>query len=141
MEDFNTGDLRQEKPLMVFSTTTILDKSIYDTVISLTSLFEFDKMRVREYIPEDGRVKSMTCFKLLLLVVKYPGSSSTALLKYSNNRTAFLATDRLLSFDLIRVIGKPRLIKPFQRFKVDKGYVITDKGKQVLVKILSSIKK
>lgn len=106
----------------------------YDTaLIYYTDLVAFDRKKVAELIPD---IRSFTCFKILMLIDRYPRSCESDLIHYSKNYTAKRYIAILISLDLIRVIGKPRLIIPFQKFKVDKGYVITDKGKTVLRKLL-----
>ncbi len=46
--------------------------------------------------------------------------------------------DYLKILGLVSELGKPRLIKPFQRFKIDKAYAITPKGSNVITEILIS---
>lgn len=47
--------------------------------------------------------------------------------------------DYLHSIGYLRQVPKPRLIKPFQKYKVDNGYQLTDKGREVLYKIIASV--
>lgn len=112
------------------------DNYLIGQIIAYTDFIRFDKSKVRPYIPERGNTKSFTCFKVLLLIARHPKSCEFDLIKSTGNKSVNRCIHRLIELDLIKRSGRPRLIIPFKKFKVDNSYVITTKGKNVVEKVL-----
>lgn len=118
-------------------TATQHQDNYYDSrLTAMTDLISFNNKILAEYFPLPNKLRPLTCFKSLLIIEKHPQICEWNLKKYTGNSDSKIIISGLLSLELIRPFGRPRLIIPFQKFKVDKGYVITDKGKAVLRKLI-----
>lgn len=105
----------------------------WDTrLISITDYIERPTV-----IKDTNRITGRSLTNVLLFVMRYPRSTGNQIRNSVSNYTMYKALPILLEMGYIREIGKPRLIKPFQRFKVDRGYMITDLGKQIVIQTLS----
>lgn len=95
--------------------------------------------RIRAFIPERRGFRSSACLDLLVIINCNPRLAITRVssLMHSNPYKAIKNVAYLMSLGYVRQIGKPRLIIPFQRFKIDKGYVITQSGIKVLRELMS----
>jgi hypothetical protein len=94
---------------------------------------------IREYIPEVKGIKSSFCFKLMVIIAcneRITEGCIRAILNGAKESSVRPANNRLISLGYIREVNKPRLIIPFQAYKIDKGYMITPKGKSALNKML-----
>lgn len=94
---------------------------------------------VNEVIGSVGKVKGMTIFNTLVLVRRYPRLSKFQLISYSNTESIKRCIPILVNLGYVRGIGKPRLIIPFQAYKIDTGYVITASGEAILRKIIMEL--
>lgn len=127
------------KSTMKALTTSLVEDELYN--IALIGKFIASNKIIRSVMGDVGKVKGTTTFSTLLLVYLYPRYTIKQLSAITNQLSVERSISILLRLNYIRVIGKPRLIVPFQRFKVDKGYVITPAGEAILRKIVSSIVK
>jgi hypothetical protein len=102
-------------------------------------LFTTPHRLIREYIPEKRGVRSTFCFKVLVIIACNERVTETgirAILNGTKETGVKSANERLCDLGLIRPVNKPRLIIPFQAYKIDKGYMITPKGKSALNRML-----
>lgn len=126
---------RLHKRLIDITATKRRDENSNARLISYADSLVIDKVAIGELLPSKG-VKSITCFKTLVLIWRYPRNSVNELELLSGHSRIINSVSYLVSVDMISPMGRPRLIIPFQRFKVDTAYVITAKGEGVLRKIL-----
>jgi len=108
-------------------------------IINIVKFLELKLSTIRKYIPDKKGIRASNCFELLILISANPRTTQWYL-RFVTNSTGFTISKNvnyLLELSLIKQIGKPRLIVPFQKFKVDKGYVITPAGEKLLREILA----
>lgn len=89
---------------------------------------------IDRYIPRRYGLRNTFAFRCLLHINISPGMTKTAYSKSFNTcqQATCHAIDYLNALGLIREMGKPRLLIPFQKYTVDKAYKITPKGIKVI---------
>jgi hypothetical protein len=90
------------------------------------------------YLPRRVGLRNTTAFKCLIHVQLSPGLTKAGysrLYKTCQQSTCHII-DYLLELQLIQTVGKPRLIIPFQAYKIDTGYKITSHGLKVVRSVL-----
>lgn len=77
-------------------------------------------------------------YQILLAVARLKEPSKAMVIRAmgSDTSSALQAIDHLHSVGYLRSVDKPRLIKPFGKYKIDKGYELTDKGCEALCTII-----
>lgn len=92
------------------------------------------------HIPQKAGIRNTFTFQCLLNINLAPQLTKTAYANSFNKckQSTYLAIDYLKELGLVSELGKPRLIKPFQRFKIDTVYAITPKGSKIITEILIS---
>lgn len=117
------------------------DTELFSNTLLISRFITTPLKAIRKYIPERPLIRVSRCYHLLLVIKHNPRQSALGLRMLMNSTAQ--VTDKntayLLELGYIRKIGKPRLIIPFQRFKVDTGYVITVRGNSVLAKIFDCV--
>lgn len=95
------------------------------------------------FINKKTGIRQKFCFQVLLLLCYRDEmrTSKSELVHITNG--LFISVDRaidyLVDLGFARMIGKPRLIIPFNAYKIDKGYVITILGKLAVKKIIEKV--
>lgn len=108
------------------------DNEFLDISIPITAIYNYLTVR-RTLGKYNLSTPGLIC---LIMLYKHPTSTIGHVRKYACQNTAINGIKQLLDLALVREVKKPRLIIPFQRYKVDKGYILTAKGEQLLRKIL-----
>ncbi len=93
---------------------------------------------IDQYIPRKYGLRNTFAFRCLMHIKAHPGLTKTGYSRlYSTCQQATChSIDYLNSLGLVREIGKPRLIIPFQAYKIDRAYKVTLRGKKVVKDIL-----
>lgn len=113
---------------------TINNEKRYNNLVAALKLFfELDKELISYYFPSTKLVRSMTCFKSLVVIAHNSKITKTAIINKLNNRLVMRSIDRLIELGYVIPVKKSRYIPCFDKFTVNTGYSITDKGKGVLI--------
>lgn len=123
----------------VVNTTIPNYNNIHSQLITHFTIATISIALLNKHLPGKQGIRIRTLFNCLVAVYLMDRASKFNICnKYNyNERSVSCSLCHLLELKLIRSIGKPRLIVPFQKFKVDVGYVITPLGEQTIVKILT----
>lgn len=124
---------------LVVTTPFNLDEYIQDLLISYSKVYFIPKPIISLYIPFKPGLRVRTTFNILVIVKLLKMPTRAGILHFGNlgQESTGMAIRYLVDLGLIRKCGKPRLIKPFQKIKVDTGYTITVKGENVIRRILN----
>ena len=122
------------------SPAAVNDKGINDVIIAACKLNSLSPALINPYIPQRAGIRNTFAFQCLLNINVTPRLTKTAYANSFNKckQSTCLAIDYLIELGLVSELGKPRLIIPFQRFKIDTAYTITPKGSKVVAEILIS---
>jgi hypothetical protein len=110
-----------------------------NNILTAVKLYTLDTDVLRSLLGNPEGLVLNSCLRVLVLVYGYPKRTIGQLWKISrtaNERTMKRTTLHLCNVGLIKEMGRPRFIEPFKAWKIDKAYVITPKGKNVLIKLL-----
>jgi predicted transcriptional regulator len=120
---------------------TALQSNVIPTECLILFLDTYNSIRAKEFRKYFDVVKPGVIFKVLISLYVKPSQSKTALqLKARvNGDTIANSIEYLLSQGYIKKVNKPRLIIPFQAYKIDVGYRITGKGEQIIYSIFNSL--
>jgi hypothetical protein len=110
----------------------------------LTKFLVFDNVKaniINKHLPVHETLTAKFNFMMLVRVSCYPMLTKTG---YSDKfgvfrRSSKLSLDYLISIGLVAERGSPRLIIPFQKTKIDKVCVVTEKGEKVIKDVLREI--
>lgn len=116
----------------------INDKDINRLIIAANKLNSLSPTLINPYIPIKHGLRNTFVFQCLLNIHVSPRLTKTAYAASFNTckQSTCHAIDYLKELGLVYELGKPRLIIPFQRFKVDKAYRSTPKGNTVIAEVL-----
>lgn len=94
--------------------------------------------KIKPYMPSSKGFRVKYLFSVLLSIAGLIRPTKSTLIYDLSYHTGSLikAVDYLELHGMIKGVKKSRLIIPFGKYKIDKGYVITEKGKNVLRKVL-----
>lgn len=125
------------------TTPTPQDELIKRAITDYFLITNITTSKIRGCMPIPKGYRVRYAFKVLIAIQGLKRPSKTNLVNYMSAGTTSLIkmVDWLYAEGYIKDVPKPRLIKPFQKYKVDKGYILTDKGKQCLYKIISTVVK
>ena len=103
-------------------------------------LYDVPVRVISEYLPSLPGARTKYLYQILLAVarLKEPSKAKVIQTLCAGNRSALQAIDHLEQCGYIRAVDKPRLIKPFGKYKIDTGYVITSQGLQALQQIIAA---
>ncbi len=121
------------------SPANINDEDINRLIIAANKMNNIRPALINPYIPRKQGLRNAFAFKCLLNINVTPRLTKTAYARSFNTcrQSTCHTIDYLKELGLVYELGKPRLIKPFQRFKVDTAYNITTKGLQVIRDVLT----
>lgn len=116
------------------------DKGINCLIIAACKLNNLSPALINPYIPRRAGVRNTFAFQCLLNINVTPRLTKTAYANSFNKckQSTCHTIDYLKELGLVSELGKPRLIIPFQKFKIDTTYAITPKGSNVITEILIS---
>jgi len=122
------------------SPANINDKDINRLIIAANKLNNLRPALIDLYIPRRSGIRNTFAFQCLLNIYIAPRLTKTACATSFNTcrQSTCHTIDYLKELGLVRECGKPRLIIPFQRFKVDTAYKITPKGNKVITEVLTN---
>ncbi|WP_295655754.1 hypothetical protein [uncultured Mucilaginibacter sp.] len=114
------------------------DENINRLIIAACKLNSLSPALIEPYIPRRTGLRNTFAFQYLLNINVNPRLTKTAYANMFNTcrHSTCHVIDYLKELGLVYELGKPRLIKPFQRFKVDTAYNITTKGSKVITGVL-----
>ena len=123
----------------VVAPVAVIDEHINRVIIDACKLNGISATLVNQYIPMRYGLRNTFAFRCLLNIHVSPRLTKTAYARLYNNcqQATCHAIDYLNELGLVCELGIPRLIKPFQRYKVDKGYKVTNKGYKVIKDVLA----
>jgi hypothetical protein len=115
------------------------DEHINRVIIASCKLNGISPVLLNPYIPRRPGLRNTFVFTCLLNIYVSPRLTKTAYAKSFNNcqQATCHAIDYLKELGLVREFLKPRLIKPFLRYKIDVGYELTAKGTKVIKEVLN----
>ena len=122
------------------TTVTVNDKGINDVIIAACKLNSLSPALIDPHIPRRPGIRNTFAFQCLLSINVTPWLTKTAYANSFNRckQSTCHTIDYLKELGLVSELGKPRLIIPFQKFKIDTAYTITPKGSKVVAEILIS---
>jgi hypothetical protein len=122
-------------------TITSFDKDMNQAVLLACKLNNISPQQLHPFIPSKAGLRNTFVFKCLLNIYVYPRQTKTFYAKHFHlcQTAAAKAMEYLCSLGLIKPLGRPRLIIPFQTYKVDTAYQLTVNGKMVIKKVMDSI--
>ena len=122
------------------SPVNINDKDIKRLIIAANKLNTLSPALIDLYIPRRLGLRNTFAFQCLLNIYATPQLTKTAYARSFNTcrQSTCHTIDYLNELGLVCEFGKPRLIVPFQRFKVDIAYNITPKGIKVIAEVLTN---
>lgn len=120
------------------TTRPTLDKKTTDGIIILTNHIIATEA-IRAHISDIKGLTGRSCYNILLLIYRFPRRSAQVLEDMAHAGVLRRSLPRLQELGYIKAIGRPRLIVPFQKFKVDRGWVITDSGVMVIKNIFEAM--
>ena len=114
------------------------DEGINALIIAAIKINSIRPALMNPYIPIKQGLRNTFAFQCLLNIRVTPRLTKTAYARSFNTskHSTYHAIDYLMELGLVSELGKPRLIIPFHRFKIDKGYRITPKGNNVIEAVL-----
>ena len=121
----------------VNSPTTDNDKLLTITK-GLKSYFSISSETIKKYIPAKTGLRVDTTLMVLSLLHCTPASTMYHISDtiHCDHRTIKRSVEHLLALGLIRMMPQQRWIAPFNSYKQEKTWLITNKGKTVLSKLL-----
>jgi len=95
------------------------------------------------YIERSPVIGVRSCYKTMLALraLNKPTKRQVRVSIGINDLVLNKAVEHLLQIGYILPVERPRLIKPFGKYKVEKAYIISPKGEQALVNIVNAIRK
>lgn len=135
----DNGKISQRKGV---SPANTMDEYIKHVIIAACKINRINPEIVNPFIPKKQGLRNTFAFKCLLNVSVTPKLTKTAYARLYNNcqQATYHALAYLKELGLVFELGKPRLIKPLQRYIIDKGYNITPKGEKVIRDVLTLAK-
>ena len=117
----------------------INDKHINRLIIIANKINGLKPALIDPYIPRKQGLRNTFAFQCLLNINVAPRLTKTAYARsFSTCRQSTCRTiEYLKELGLVYELGRPRIIIPFQRFKVDTAYSITPKGSQLIRDVLT----
>jgi len=114
------------------------DEGINAIIIAANKLNCLSPAFISAYIPIKRGLRNTFAFQCLLNIKVTPRLTKTTYARSFNTskHSTYHAINYLMELGLVSELGKPRLIIPLKRYKVDKGYRITPKGNIVIVAVL-----
>jgi hypothetical protein len=121
------------------SSVSINDEHINRLIIVANKINGLRPALIEPHIPRKQGLRSTFAFQCLLNINVVPRLTKAGLARSFNTcrQSTCHTIDYLNELGLVYELGKPRLIIPFQRFKVDTAYNITPKGFQVIRDVLT----
>lgn len=128
-----------DKPSEYVTTITTYCNDIQTLLTAYSRVAFIPAAVITKHIPYNERLRVKTSFNILVIVKLLGSPSRAAILQHGmlGIGSTQYALAYLVRLGFIRTCGKPRLIKPFQRYKIDTGYVITPLGEKTIIAILS----
>lgn len=121
------------------TTPYITDAEITAEILIYIKIAFIPATIITQYIPFKDGLRVRTLLNLLMLIKVLNNPSKAMLLRVGcmGQESTQHGLAYLVKLGLIRICGKPRLIIPFQAYKIDKGYTITVKGENVIRRIFN----
>ena len=109
-------------------------------LLAVCKIGNISSKQLQPFIPAKTGLRNTFVFKCLLNVYVYPRQTKTCYSKtfHTCQSATANAIEYLVTLGLIQLIGRPRLITPFQTYKVDNAYKVTLKGGLIIKNVLDS---
>ena len=121
-------------------TTPLTDEQVLNAIVlHHVNILTLPIAKIKPYMPlsKGYRVKYLLSILMSVKGLKRAVTKAILINDLSYHGPSLIkSVDYLFKVGYLAKRGKPRLIVPFQKYKIDTGYVITEKGNEVLRKIL-----
>lgn len=132
--------MTKEQNQGVEAVTTLAGRydSIKPMIVTYGRLYDISREVISAHMPVLYGARPKYLYQILLAVarLKQPSKAMVIHTLCADKGSALQAIDHLHSVGYLRSVDKPRLIKPFRKYKIDKGYELTDRGWQALCAII-----
>lgn len=101
-------------------------------------VYDIPTRKISAHIERLDGSRPQYLYQILLAVARLKQPSKAMVIKTmrAGIRSAINAIDHLYQHGYLVKVPKPRIIKPFGKYKIDTGYELSEKGKRALYNIL-----
>ena len=111
----------------------LAEQSLLVHVLGIIKMYNMSAVMLDKHLPRKAVCRQSTAFRVLCVVFGNPMCTKAQVRRYRiSSRSVERCLDYLMSLGYVKAVKKPRLIIPFQAYKIDIGYRVTVKGEIVL---------
>lgn len=127
-----------QEELMAVTTAEEANNSVKGLLDNYGRVYDVKGSKISLYIPLLPGSRPRYLYQIMLAVarLKQPSKSNVVSSMRAGRTSALNAIDHLYQHGYLRKVPKPRIIKPFGKYKIDTGYELTEKGMRTLYNIL-----
>lgn len=113
----------------------------YQKINIAAQYIALDRAIITEYLPVRKGTHLLSSLKLMLMIYNYPRSTISAIKKYNNSKAINIESTMQYLIDLqyVKHKHKSTWVSQIDAWRVNKTYILTNKGFLVLVKLFENI--